>query len=68
MTDIVERLRSDRTSTFCRNLMYEAADEIERLRLDAARYRWLKTRKASDWGFFGWQADTDAAIDAEMKG
>ena len=70
MTDIVERLRNP--SNVLRwsdgdNLLAEAADEIERLRLDAARYRWLKTRKVSDWESVGWRADTDAAIDAAMK-
>ena len=72
MTDIVERLRAagiDYTVEWGSGELYdEAADEIERLRLDAARYRWLKTRRVSDWELFGWRSDTDAAIDAAMKG
>lgn len=40
MTDIVERLRDDERSEW--GICKEAADEIERLRLDAARYRWLR--------------------------
>jgi len=48
MTDIVERLRttSSKGVSVWGDLQMEAADEIERLRLDAARYRWLRERNA----------------------
>lgn len=84
MTDIVERLRIVRTANSRAKLCNEAADEIERLRLDAARYRWLRSQSLDDpeiwiavdsakhpsrWGLGGDDPDgCDAAIDAAMKG
>ncbi len=60
----------------------DAADEIERLRLDAARYRWLRTQSNDIACVFsqvkpGYMValdcfrhgpELDAAIDAAMKG
>lgn len=76
MTDIVERLRSAALPGTNRNVIdCAAADEIERLRLDAARYRWLRDSASirtvhigtpDRWSYFGSAAD--AAIDAAMKG
>lgn len=82
MTDIVERLRT--MAAECGVIdCNEAADEIERLRLDAARYRWLRSQTLDDpeiwiavdsakhpsrWGLGGDDPDgCDAAIDAAMK-
>ena len=81
MTDIVERLRAtgiDYTVEWGSGELYdEAADEIERLRLDAARYRWLRDNPDSGLialklhvypkEFYAGPA-LDAAIDAAMKG
>ena len=76
MTDIVERLRHGVYGTDRIPLCAEAADEIERLRLDAARYRkWrevytgqgpydLLSALADAWE----PGQVDAAIDAAMKG
>lgn len=48
----------------------QAADEIERLRQDAERYRWLRKQgnreKAADMTLH--RMNLDAAIDAEMAG
>jgi hypothetical protein len=46
--------------------------EVERLRADAERYRWLRDEAgAYQWESFGWLAGpgdgTDAAIDAAMR-
>lgn len=43
--------------------------EIERLRADAARYRWMRDRKACPFAETdpAWD-DLDAAIDAQMRG
>lgn len=80
MTDIVERLRDDERSEW--GICKEAADEIERLRLDAARYRHLRN---GDWECFDYdwmrgmgltlvhgaeavhEAALDAAVDRAMK-
>lgn len=78
MTDIVERLRTRPTGDpHLHAMVYEAADEIERLRLDAARYRWLRDKPDSGLialklhvypkEFYAGPA-LDAAIDAAMKG
>jgi len=44
-------------------------DEVERLRADAARYRWMRDRKACPFAETdpAWD-DLDAAIDAQMRG
>lgn len=42
---------------------------LEKVRRDAARYRWLRDwAQSSDWEYIGWQSDTDKAVDAAMKG
>lgn len=43
-------------------------DEVERLRADAARYRWMRDRKACPFAETdpAWD-DLDAAIDAAMR-
>ena len=52
----------------------EVIAEIERLRLDAERYRWLRdpaNANADEWNLFGPYSspkEIDAAIDAAMKG
>lgn len=76
MTDLVAMMREIAPhSPIAGNLLKEAADEIERLRLDAARYRWLRDSASirtvhigtpDRWSYFGSAAD--AAIDAAMKG
>lgn len=79
MTDIVQRLRlvdpnqvllapppHDTSYLQVGLLCHEAAAEIERLRADAERYRWMKLvvkRIPPAWELMGW----DAAIDAAMK-
>lgn len=76
MTDIVERLRKSKwhvSGVDCE----EAAQEIERLRLDAARYRWLRDNPDSGLialklhvypkEFYAGPA-LDVAIDAAIKG
>ena len=91
MSDLIERLREpwaeparnteheiQKLYVLCR----EAAAELERLRADAARYRWLRDQKSSLYylipdarenmgvvdleGFPQWD-ELDAAIDAAMK-
>lgn len=75
MTDIVEQLPKDKWHVS--GVDCETADEIERLRLDAARYRWLRDNPDSGLialklhvypkEFYAGPA-LDAAIDAAMKG
>ena len=73
MSNIVTRLRSsgaDGDAVYMWNLCTEAADEIERLRADAERYRWLKTNIPiilSDVSGDIEIEKLDAAIDAAMK-
>ena len=72
MTDLVAMMREIAPhSPIAGNLLKEAADEIERLRLDAARYRWLRD---NPWPpileadiLLHRNARWDAAIDAAMK-
>ena len=73
-----ERLRAaltnanDQTEHFERS-WYLRGDEIERLRADADRYRWLRdpaNANADEWDLFGPYSspkEVDAAIDAAMK-
>jgi hypothetical protein len=76
MTDLVERLRdpsSVRSWEDADRQRLEAAAEIERLRADAARYRWLRDKGDSTWKPMANRvpegaAGIDAAIDAAMKG
>ena len=81
MTDIVERLRATpnwqresfdhwktATSVYDR-APFEAADEIERLRKDAARYRRLRENwiECNELSFAGRLAALDARVDAAMR-
>ena len=89
-TPLIERLRAGLSSPPCNAdgtytvgncspdvLMFEAAAEIERLRADAARYRWLthdserigeRTRGMLDaWDGCDGKAGFDGAIDAAMR-
>lgn len=75
MSDLVQRLRSDWPFGDRTELCNEAADEIERQRADAERYRWLRNEgnpyallvvgkyHATDVRPY-YDADLDAAIDA----
>ncbi len=50
-------------------LLPEAADLIESLAKDAARYQWMKRevkRIPPGWGLIGWDAAIDAAMQAEQ--
>ena len=62
--DIVEKLRRQAASDEAAGTLYshtvdaEAADEIERLRKDAARYRWLRGGDdvpAASWRWSKWE-------------
>ncbi len=72
MNDILNRLHvqcgSDLHDGFVRSLFSEAAVEIERLRRDAERYRWLKSNGRSDsdilWDYQG--EELDRVIDSEI--
>ena len=73
MSDLVKRLRQN-WDKYHLNLRNEAADEIERLQADAARYRWLRdvdddpyNLKSMWYAADGGAAAVDAAIDAAMK-
>ena len=80
MNDLVDRLRFVfSVSSGAPTLLTEAADEIERLRKDAERYRWLRDAK-TDWSdarivmlYAGPDFDRmagdelDAAIDAALQ-
>lgn len=53
----------------------ELREEVERLRVDAARYQWLREQPYSTWHRIGWNtvglipyvfAERDAAIDAAI--
>lgn len=77
MSELVERLRRynppDRTVDEERQIaqdIHDAADEIERLRADAERYRWLRKESVHGWNLLGHytQDALDAAIDAAMRG
>lgn len=48
-------------------LAEEAADEIEALRLDAERYRWLRQHRVYSYLACGAGVELDADIDAAMK-
>ena len=76
MSDIVERLRRLYVQNGT-NYVQEAADEIERLRADAERYRYLRDKcsgEVDDYGTVGIKfrcdfehyRDLDASIDAAM--
>ena len=83
MNEILNRLevqcQSDLHDDFTRNLFAEAAVEIERLRKDAERYRWLRGLDGScdsaacvnfNIGFDWIEAhgvELDEAIDAAMR-
>lgn len=73
MKDIVERLRGYKESPrHAEELCAESADEIERLRKDAERGRWLIKQAvyegSSDWTIEVWGrfASIEEAIDAAM--
>lgn len=65
MTDIVERLRSPRTEQGdmwpCPNLHEEAADEIERLRIEIERLQ-----EYVDYRDEGWRHGIDDCIAADI--
>lgn len=83
MTDIVQKLRRvdpnqallaapphDTSYLQVGLLCHEAANEIERLRADAERYRWMKLvvkRIPPAWELMGWDAAIDAAMAEERK-
>lgn len=79
MTDLVERLRAASYSLPAvgewtappRNVCTEAADEIERLRADAARYAYIRANGEPDAGMAydpEWTLEKyDAAIDAAIR-
>ena len=76
MSDLVQRLRSDWPFGDRTELCNEAADEIERLRADAERYRWLRANMTGVIQLMGRPGiglsgmtgnDFDDAIDAALK-
>lgn len=81
MSDLVEMLRNGLSMSMFASradlheaeldLRMQAADEIERLRKDAERYRWLRTNERADVRIVGvgrrMGHDLSAAIDAAMQ-
>ena len=76
MTDLISRLRDLHMQCGGLSLYAEAADEIERLRADAERYRWLRANMTGVIQLMGRPGiglsgmtgnDFDDAIDAALK-
>ena len=74
--DLIARLRhqSDDHNALGMGIFREAADEIEALRADAARYRWLRDEDDDPvcslrqlFTMTGKPKDVDAAVDAAMR-
>lgn len=74
MSDLIARLRDWSDGPDTDKLCQEAADEIEALRADAARYRWLRDEDDDPvcslrqlFTMTGKPKDVDAAVDAAMR-
>ena len=66
MSDIVERLRRLYVQNGT-NYVQEAADEIERLRADAERYRWLR-ENLGKWRIEAYQTPVQSMVELHILG